>query len=380
MESSVHLDWDRDSPLLCPSGFTATTIEAYIENSLPPLLLCVSSFEDGTIVSLIWPHVLFDGSGVASLLRSWSMVLAGKTSQVPAMLGHDDDPLRKTVAKPPAVGGSNQSMEFPMYKLFMILLWIIWRAASKPRYEKRFMVLTEGFIARLRERAARHAGPEYASKLSRISDGILLTAWVMKMVARSDNDYSTALLAGVCNARQSLPELQSSQGEYMQNLVATYFVSLSRNQIAQPLLQLAATLRDHTRERVSPGEISSFFRDKYVESLGNKPSMIYKPRSVETSVRLPILYNNLTSLDITGAVDFAPAVSKHGRLVPPRANSIGTPLYMFQGHAVEQDPKLGVPSFCLQGRTAEGSYYADTLFAPATYAAIEQDFSSLEPK
>lgn len=70
-----------------------TSVDALIEASLPPISLYVHSFQDATVVSLAWPHMLVDGVGNASLMRSWSLVMAGREEQVPVVTGARHDVL-----------------------------------------------------------------------------------------------------------------------------------------------------------------------------------------------------------------------------------------------------------------------------------------------
>ncbi|ELR06042.1 hypothetical protein VC83_02271 [Pseudogymnoascus destructans] len=69
------------------------TLEDYLTNDTPILSLDITSFNDATIIGLIWPHVLMDVMGQQALLRGWSLVLAGKESEVPALLGAREDAL-----------------------------------------------------------------------------------------------------------------------------------------------------------------------------------------------------------------------------------------------------------------------------------------------
>ncbi|KAJ2977890.1 hypothetical protein NQ176_g4118 [Zarea fungicola] len=68
-------------PLLVPPGFPATFDELATKR-WPQLTLFVSSFNDATIVSILWPHTLLDASAFRSLLKNWSLVLAGREDQV----------------------------------------------------------------------------------------------------------------------------------------------------------------------------------------------------------------------------------------------------------------------------------------------------------
>jgi len=58
------------------------TLDDFIFHDIPQLSLHITLFNDATLVSLSWPHTLMDVMGQQALLRGWSMVLAGKASDV----------------------------------------------------------------------------------------------------------------------------------------------------------------------------------------------------------------------------------------------------------------------------------------------------------
>lgn len=370
----------------CISG---TGIKAYVENKTPPLFLHVTTFRDGTLVVLIWPHELFDGCGMTTLLRAWSLVLAGKDSQVPPVTYLDDAQFRQAIADDDnGVEAEAQVAKptIPMYKYILTLLWLLWRTVTMPRHERRLVVLTADFVSGLRRRSAQAAGDkehtEEEAARGTPSDGALLTAWLAKMLAASDTGYRTARLAGICNLRRSLRAVPGCEGERMQNLIGSYFIDMPASEVAQPLWQLAACVSRRTRESLSAGEMRAFARSRLPKD-GVEPSegSAYVPRGVAPTVALPMVYNNLTSLDVAGAVDFAPAVvARQGTAGGgERANGAGRPLYMLQYDATGRHNPLNIPKFDLLGKTAEGHYYIDTVVAPATFERMEKDFFSDSP-
>src|SRR4051812_31230521 len=69
------------------------TLDDFIYYDTPQLSLHITSFNDATLVGLSWPHALMDVMGQQALLRGWSLVLAGRESEVPPMLGAREDVL-----------------------------------------------------------------------------------------------------------------------------------------------------------------------------------------------------------------------------------------------------------------------------------------------
>ncbi|KAJ3473630.1 hypothetical protein NLG97_g10208 [Lecanicillium saksenae] len=82
--STAHTWGNATGPIYVPANFDTTgreNADSYIRNGRPLLCLYVTTFQNGTIVSLIWLHSVCDMSGIVSLLRSWSRVLRGEISQ-----------------------------------------------------------------------------------------------------------------------------------------------------------------------------------------------------------------------------------------------------------------------------------------------------------
>lgn len=69
-------------------------IEDYLHTDRPQLSLHVVSFTDATLVSLTWPHTLWDAMGRREFLLAWTAVLAGRTDDVRPAYGADEQPLR----------------------------------------------------------------------------------------------------------------------------------------------------------------------------------------------------------------------------------------------------------------------------------------------
>jgi hypothetical protein len=82
-----------------PTG-APETLADYLAGDVPMVSLRVTSFHNGTLVGLAWPHTLMDVMGQQALVRAWSLVLAGKMSEVPPMLGARKDALIEAADAP----------------------------------------------------------------------------------------------------------------------------------------------------------------------------------------------------------------------------------------------------------------------------------------
>lgn len=86
-------------------------LDDFIYSDIPQLSLHITSFNDATLVALLWPHTLMDVMGQLALLQGWSLVLAGRDSEVQPMLGAREDAVG-AVADAPV--GKNDEEEFKL--------------------------------------------------------------------------------------------------------------------------------------------------------------------------------------------------------------------------------------------------------------------------
>jgi len=66
-------------------------IEDYILSDRAQLGLHITTFEDGTFVTITWLHTLLDAMGRSALLLAWQAMLEGREDDVPDFLGYDEE-------------------------------------------------------------------------------------------------------------------------------------------------------------------------------------------------------------------------------------------------------------------------------------------------
>jgi hypothetical protein len=143
--------------LACPPD-VPTTVKDFTTKDAPMLHLPVVCFEDSTLVTLIWRHVLFDAAGLAHLLQSWSLVLAGKETDVPLLLGSKDDVLYH-LADP-----RQPNTEYPVaaskiltgFALLLFLIRFIWDILTGSTIVTKIICVPKEAVARLHQQALAH--------------------------------------------------------------------------------------------------------------------------------------------------------------------------------------------------------------------------------
>ena len=131
-------------------------LEDYLNTDRPQLSLHVVSFTDVTLVSLTWPHTLWDAMGRREFLLAWTAVLAGSTGDVPQVYGADEDPLRGLYDNPKEPYKLlSKRLSLPQLLVFGFRYWFdhFWYNAEKARV----VCLPAAFMNRLRTKAIAEA-------------------------------------------------------------------------------------------------------------------------------------------------------------------------------------------------------------------------------
>ncbi|KAF5976589.1 hypothetical protein FBULB1_6901 [Fusarium bulbicola] len=161
-----------------PPGAPAL-LKDYTIRDTPMIGLHIITFQDATLLTITWPHVLFDAVGFSHLIQAWSAVLAGHKERVPNIISAQDDVL---------------------YELGRIT----------------------------------HAGPHP-------SDAIL--AWLSRALVSSSKTPRSISMTTPIDARTRLSQLQNMDGVYVQNMILGSFVNIAPDDIRGSLGKQALVSR-----------------------------------------------------------------------------------------------------------------------------------------
>jgi hypothetical protein len=211
---------------------TPVCLDDYLASDLPQLTLNVVSFTDATLVSLCWPHIAADAMSLRDVAMAWSLVLAGRKSEIPPMLSSRDDPM--------VTAGNNLSflgthiLEEQQIKGWRFFLWGLrfvfdllwwWNMDTRTVFLPRKVVdqLRSNALASLAEKAANNVST--GGQAAFISEGDVVTAWMSLMAASALLTPKSSRAVCISNAfdlRSRLPSIfpaQEKQGIYVQNAV-----------------------------------------------------------------------------------------------------------------------------------------------------------------
>src|SRR5262249_36842382 len=148
----------------------------------------ITSFSDATLVALSWPHTLMDVMGQQALLQGWSLVLADRESEVPAMLGAREDVICTAadvvVEKPEEFKVGQKQLRG--WAMVMFGLRFAWDMLWSPVVETRTLYLPQRVVAQLQSQAQGELTTQDGGEKSPfVSEGDVLTAWATRAVASS---------------------------------------------------------------------------------------------------------------------------------------------------------------------------------------------------
>lgn len=210
-------------------------LDDYLTSDLPQLTLNVVSFTDATLVSLCWPHIAADAMSLRDLATAWSLVLAGRQSEIPPMLSSSDDPMAPAGKDPLFL--ETHILEEQQVKGWWLLLWglrfvfdLLWwrkmetRTVFLPR--KVVKQLRSNILASLAEKTEKDISTEVTEEQAPfVSEGDVVTAWISLIVASALLPSKSSRTVGISNAFDLRPRLPSifpakeNEGSYVQNAV-----------------------------------------------------------------------------------------------------------------------------------------------------------------
>lgn len=178
-----------------------TKITDWIESDHPALSVHVVSFTDATLVSLSWPHVLWDALGQRSLLQAWTAVLDGREEDVPSFVPYEEDPML-------SVPGTAKPTDHVLYASALTGLWFIMFVIS--------FIYEMVVHSKEAERIVRLPGP-WVEKLRDQAMGDLITkgAWEKDLFL----SHGDVLLAFWCKTTMAAQHLRPSQPVHIMNLM-----------------------------------------------------------------------------------------------------------------------------------------------------------------
>lgn len=301
------------------------SIQEFTKSERPALSVLVSSFTDATIVGLSWPHILMDGYGYSEFLHNWSLVLAGKEDKVTRPMDIDCDPMwemadpARSDAEEDWALGRHQLQGFDLLRFQLRYLW---NAISRPSPERRMLMISDDAFRRLvdntRLELKKWAEEQGESQLPFISEGDILTAWIMKAANKHKTLRASrpVVIGQAFNLRPFLqqdvinpPETEQAdvdrKGVYISNMVSAVYTLLPRGFVQdEPVFRIALEQRKALQQQTTKNQVQGLLRHhretfqrtgKYQPIYGTHDSDLY-------------FVTNATKLKLQHMIDLTPAI------------------------------------------------------------------------
>ncbi|OAA60171.1 alpha/beta hydrolase fold-3 [Cordyceps fumosorosea ARSEF 2679] len=296
---------------------TPRTLQEHIKRGLPQLALAVTTFRDATLLELAWPHTVMDATGQRELLAAWSLALAGRAGEVRPLAGAGEDVARRVAGEecaedgPPDVRRGRELVGLGKVLFFGRYLW---RLATSGRADWRIFHLPRAVIRRWRDGGVAELprDPD-TGRAPFVSDGDLLCAWLVTLVAAGRSPQTRYVVAGSVNYRGRVPALRD--GVYVQNLLGLYFASIpaatvvSGSDDAAAAVVVARIALAHRREvalQTSEAQVLHQLRRRRADADAGRDQGAVPVYCAPDEV--VVMCNNLSGLRIGAAADFGPAV------------------------------------------------------------------------
>ncbi|RTE74949.1 hypothetical protein BHE90_010579 [Fusarium euwallaceae] len=201
----------------------------------PQMSLRIVSFSDATLVSLVWPHSAMDPVGFQAMLKNWSLVMAGRESEVLPVLGAKDD-MVYDIVEPPGWTEETEQEESHLaqkrisdFKLVLFGLRFLWDLLWQGACQSKSIFLPKEAVAKLMRQTLEEItittplddeGPF-------ISEGDVLAAWTTRLIASSDPRQLLMTTLTTVNLRYRIKSLMQTTGVYTQNLATAAYTFLS---------------------------------------------------------------------------------------------------------------------------------------------------------
>jgi hypothetical protein len=351
------------------------TLQDFLNTDAPQLSLFIISFNNATLVTLTWPHTLMDVMGQQALLHSWSLVLNGRESDVPPVIGAREDAICGLLDVPTEKPEEYRLVQKRLKGGAMIAFGLrfamdlLWNRVV----ETRTIFLPKKIMAELRRQAQDELviGDSSVGKPF-ISEGDVLTAWTMRAVASSLPQPRPVAALHPLNARFRISSLTQAPGVYLQNMAVAVFASVSAEAAVGPLGPIALENRRHIMEQSTEPQVLAYLREvQKGAAFGSDPaSMLYCD-----SDALLMPFTNWTRADFFNVADFSHAVVGAGENAGSRSNPPGT-IVFHHAQSMRTSPTARNVIVILGKDHAENYWITGTLLPPA-WAKIEEELSRM---
>lgn len=172
---------------LCLHPEHPRTLDDWLYSDRPLLDIHVVAFEDATLVTITFMHLVTGASGMRQILRAWSDVLNGREEEVGALEGIGDDLLTDHIYESEPNEYVHYDKRLTRLKKLVFLIYAFWDWFWFPAAESRLICIPGVYVDRMRDQAIQDLshGAVPGQESPFISDGDVLLAWATRTVVKA---------------------------------------------------------------------------------------------------------------------------------------------------------------------------------------------------
>lgn len=360
---------------LCLHPEHPRTLDDWLYSDRPLLDIHVVAFEDATLVTITFMHLVTGASGMRQILRAWSDVLNGREDEVGALQGIGDDLLTDHINESEPSEYVHYDRRLTGFKKLVFAIYSLWDWFWFPAAESRHICIPGVYVDRMRDRAiqdlSQGATPGQESLF--ISDGDVLLSWATRTVVKALGASPSRPLSvlNVFNSRATLLQKSASDSTaFITNacLMAPTFLSVG-DAMNPSLGHLAWQFRTSLTQQRTKAQCQAQLamqRQGVIET-GSAPLCV-DPASVIVG------YTNWHRARFYD-IDFSSAVRCPKGPLAGHSSRIGRPASIL----VSRDlPGPGIPNLGnVLGKDGDGNWWLTWSLSNQAWPAFQQELESL---
>ncbi|KAM0345448.1 hypothetical protein ACHAPU_006375 [Fusarium lateritium] len=360
--------------------------DEHVRRKEPIIGVHIALFDDATLISLRWVHLVCDFMGIKALVLAWSMDLHGHYDDIPPFMGAYDDPFKNIgvapIEEPYALADMKLSPEGfkKTYDKFLE------HVAAYPTSVRRMLVLPDTILQRIKKD---FAGGQRLDRLEVIpkgalfngefvSDADILAAWTARLccdiLPPADRPVH---IMGMYEARHCLPETfpqRKDKPDSSPVFVANATFSTSTNTTLQelrqqPLARTALLVRESVAKLTKAPQVHAqlhLLRESYAKDTN--------PAVFAAENAFILVVSNFSKMGFFDSIDFSPAV-----VTPAAAGHGKSPgkIAWHQWTSLEHDHAQFRNMFQVGGKDGQGNTWIMALLPPEVWDLVEEHLAGL---
>ncbi|CAG1982977.1 unnamed protein product [Fusarium graminearum] len=304
--------------------------DEHVRRQEPVIGVHIALFDDATLISIRWSHVVCDFMGIKGLVLAWSMDLDGRYDEIPPFMGAYDDPLKDIGVSPKEPYALEHLKLNPeafkkTYDLYLE------HVEAYPETVRRMLVLPDSTVQKIKMDFIGGQSSDTLKVIPKgalyngqfVSDADILSAWAARLccgiLPAADRPVH---VMGMYEARHCLPETfpqRKDKPDSSPVFIANATFSTSTNTTLkalrqQPLARTALLVRESVATLTKAPQVHAqlhFLRESYEKDRDN-PAIF----AAEDSFILVV--SNFSKMLFFDSIDFSsavitPAVAGHGK-------------------------------------------------------------------